>query len=129
MTTPPSTVENPAMLCEPPRTATSRPWLRANPTALITSAVPAQRMIIAGMLVVDSVPDRPCLVVVVVPGPDDLASQRVLKLTHGGFPNHRCWGCRRGHGVLLVVVIRRCRSGRVMPKGETDATSPPFASS
>jgi hypothetical protein len=48
MTTPPSTVENPAMLCLPPRTATGSPSLRANSTARITSAVPAQRMISAG---------------------------------------------------------------------------------
>ena len=50
MTTPPSVVENPAMLCPPPRTATVSPWLRANSTAFITSAVPAQRMINAGCL-------------------------------------------------------------------------------
>jgi hypothetical protein len=48
MTTPPSLVENPAMLCAPPRTATSSPSLRANSTARTTSAVPAQRMIRAG---------------------------------------------------------------------------------
>jgi hypothetical protein len=48
MTTPPSQVENPAMLWAPPRTATRRPSLRANSTARITSAVPAQRMISAG---------------------------------------------------------------------------------
>ena len=48
MTTPPSQVENPAMLWAPPRTATWSPSLRANSTARITSAVPAQRMISAG---------------------------------------------------------------------------------
>ena len=48
MTIPPSLVENPAMLWAPPRTATSRPSLRANSTARMTSAVPAQRMISAG---------------------------------------------------------------------------------
>jgi len=41
-------LEKPAMLCAPPRTAISSPWLRANSTARNTSAVPAQRMIRAG---------------------------------------------------------------------------------
>ena len=48
MTTPPSEVENPAMLCAPPRTATCSPSLRANSTARTTSDTPAQRMISAG---------------------------------------------------------------------------------
>ena len=48
MTTPPSQVENPAMLCAPLRTASWSPSLRANCTARMTSAVPAQRMISAG---------------------------------------------------------------------------------
>jgi hypothetical protein len=48
MTTPPSEVENPATLWAPPRTATGSPSLRANCTARMTSAVPAQRMISAG---------------------------------------------------------------------------------
>jgi hypothetical protein len=39
MTTPPSQVEKPAMVCAPPRTATGSPSLRANSTARITSAV------------------------------------------------------------------------------------------
>jgi hypothetical protein len=48
MTTPPSQVENPAMLWAPPRTASWSPWLRANSTARTTSAEPVQRMISAG---------------------------------------------------------------------------------
>ena len=48
MTIPPSTVEKPGMLWLPPRTATSRFWLRANSTARMTSATPAQRTISAG---------------------------------------------------------------------------------
>ena len=48
MTTPPSEVENPAMLCAPPRIAICSPSLRANSTARTTSAVPAQRMTSAG---------------------------------------------------------------------------------
>ena len=48
MTIPSSTVENPAIEWAPPRTAMVKPWLRANRTAAITSAVPAQRTIRAG---------------------------------------------------------------------------------
>lgn len=48
MTIPPSHTECPAMLCPPPRTATSRPLLRAKLTAATTSGVLVQRAISAG---------------------------------------------------------------------------------
>ena len=44
----PSVVEKPGIECEPPRTAISRPSLRASSMALMTSAVPAQRTTSAG---------------------------------------------------------------------------------
>ena len=48
ITSPPSHVALPAMLCPPPRTASSSPLSRANPTPRTTSAVVAQRAMTAG---------------------------------------------------------------------------------
>ena len=46
---PPSIVEKPGMLWPPPFTAISRPALRANRTAAITSDAPAQRTTRSGL--------------------------------------------------------------------------------
>jgi hypothetical protein len=48
MTIPSSTVEKPAMLWPPPRTAIGRSLLRAKPTAAITSAAPVHWTTSAG---------------------------------------------------------------------------------
>jgi len=48
MTTPSSQTAVPAMLCPPPRTESSSPWLRANRIACGTSSASPQRTISAG---------------------------------------------------------------------------------
>ena len=53
MTTPPSQTDSPGKLWPPPRTAVSRPVRRANLSAEMTSATPAQRAISAGKRSID----------------------------------------------------------------------------
>ena len=60
ITIPPSQTERPGKLWPPPRTATRRPVARANRTAAMTSATPAQRAISAGRRSIDPFQTRRC---------------------------------------------------------------------
>ena len=88
---PSSTVEKPAMLCPPPRTATVRSLLRAKPTAAIdvgrAGTADDQRRAPA---VVHAVPDPGRLGVPVVLGGDDLAAHGLAQLLDRRFPENRC---------------------------------------
>ena len=92
------TVEKPAMLWPPPRTASGRSLLRAKPTAAITSAAPAQRTIDRRPpAVVHAVPDAARLGVAVVARREDLAAHRLAQLLDRRLAEHR--GDRCAHVV------------------------------
>ena len=109
MTIPSSTVEKPATLWPPPRTAIVRSLLRAKPTAAITSAAPVQRTISAGRAaVVHAVPDPARLGVPVVRRGQDLPADRLAQLLDRRLPENR--GDCLAHVLppFVVVGARSC---------------------
>ena len=97
---------SPATLWPPPRTATARSWLRAKPSAAITSATPVQRAD-GGRhaVVVCAVPDPLRLVVAVVAGQEQVAAQRVAQLLNCRLAENRR-ECLRHAFLLLVGDVR-----------------------
>ena len=87
MTIPSSHTAVPATLWPPPRTAISRSQSRAKRTAAATSAVPLQRAISRGRRSTDAVPYGSGVVVVMVVGGDQDASEPGD--LHGGWCCHR----------------------------------------
>ena len=97
ITIPSSTVENPARLWPPPRTAIVRSLLRAKPTAAITSAAPVQRDDERrGVPVVRAVPDPGRLRVAVIGRGHDFSPRRLLaapELLLPRAPGRLCGSC------------------------------------